>query len=320
MDMKTYRYNRVSFFAPEKKRLRIVIAIIIAFVLLCVATISITKDNFTIAVRQITVKHQQIPEDFNGYRILQISDINGQYFGNYQERLLNAIDSLKGEYDIVIMTGDYISDPETEDYRPVLDVLEYFKGKTPVYYCLGERDYAWETSDPETSFISFNPSEKNALMTEMEKQGAIFVYPIQEITKGDSRIFLTGTRYYEAAFTQTDFDMDNDFSICVTHVPITYNVSNRIAENNSVRLQEVDYDFSLSGHTLGGIVRLPVLGAVYSAADGLFPQEDNTYGLHTDDAGRINYISSGLGVTERMPFRVMNTPEICVFTLECNQK
>lgn len=314
--MKTYKYNRVSFFAPEKKRLRIIIAVILAFVLFCVATIGITKDNFSIAVRNITIQHQQIPADFDGYRILQISDINGQYFGNYQKRLLDTIDLLEGQYDIVIMTGDYITDPETEDYRPVLDVLEYFKGKTTVYYCLGERDYAWETTDPDTTFIAFNPAEKNKLMEEMEKQSAVFVYPIQEITKGESRIFLTGPKYYEAAFTQTSFDMDNDFSICVTHAPITYSVSNRIAENNSVRIQEVDYDFSMSGHTLGGIVRLPVLGAVYSSADGLFPQEDNTYGLHTDDAGRINYISSGLGSTDKIPFRVMNTPEICIFTLQ----
>lgn len=320
MDMKTYKYNRVSFFAPERKNLRITIAVILAALLLCTAVISITKDNFTIAVRQITVKHNQVPEEFEGYRILQISDINGQYFGNYQQRLLKAIDSLEGQYDIVVMTGDYVTDPDTDDYRPVLDVLDHFKDKTPVYYCLGERDYAWETDDPDTTFIAFNPVEKNALMEEMEKHGAIFIYPIQEITKGDSRIFLTGPRYYDAAFTQTSFDMDSDFSICVTHAPITYNVSNRIAENNSVRLQEVDYDFSMSGHTLGGLVRLPVLGAVYSSQEGLFPQEDNTYGLHTDEAGRINYISSGLGATEKMPFRVMNTPEICVFTLETNQK
>lgn len=316
MDLKTYKYNRVSFFAPERKKFRIILLTVFAFVLVCITTISITKDNFSVAVREVTIEHKQIPDEFDGYRILQISDINGQYYGNYQERLINAIESIEDDYDIVIMTGDYVSHPETDDFRPVLDVLEYFKDKVPVYYCLGERDYAWETDDIDSTFLAFNPIEKNALMEEMEKMGAVFVYPIQEIERNGSKMYITGPKYYEAAFTETDFDMDEHFSICVTHVPITYDVSGRIAEKNSVRLQEVDYDFSLSGHTLGGIIRLPVLGAVYTTQEGLFPQENNTYGLHTDDAGRINYISSGLGVTDKVPFRVMNTPEICVFTLK----
>lgn len=316
MSLKTYKYNRVSFFAPERKKLRITIVVIILLVIAFICLVDIIKDNFTIETREITVTHEQIPQEFDGYRILQISDINGQYFGTYQSRLINAIEALDGNYDIVILTGDYISNPDSDDYRPVLDILEVFKDKTPVYYCLGERDYTYQTDDVGTSFISFNPVEKNQLMLEMEKMDAVFIYPIQEILRGESKIYLTGTRYYEAAFSQTNFDMDKDFSICVTHAPIRYNVSNRIAENNSVRLQEVDFDMCISGHTMGGIIRLPVLGAVYSQEDGLFPQEETTYGLHTDDAGRITNITSGLGCTDSLPFRVLNSPEICVYTLK----
>ncbi len=316
MSFKTYQYNRVSFFAPERKKLRIALFVMILVVIAFICLVDIIKDNFTIETREITITHEQIPQEFDGYRILQISDINGQYFGTYQERLIQTIEALDGNYDIVILTGDYISEAGTDDYRPILDILEIFKDKTPVYYCLGERDYAYDTNDIEASFISFNPAEKNQLMLEMEKLDAVFIYPIQEILRGESKIYLTGTRYYEAAFSQTSFDMDRDFSICVTHVPISYNVSNRIAENNSVRLQEVDFDMCISGHTMGGIIRLPILGAVYSAEDGLFPQEKTTYGLHKDNAGRITYITSGLGCTDSLPFRVLNTPEICVYTLK----
>ena len=316
MSLKTYKYNRVSFFAPERKKLRVTLFVILLFVLVFAILIDIIKDNFTIATREITITHEQIPQEFDGYRILQISDINGQYFGTYQERLIKAIEALDGNYDIVILTGDYIAHSDSDDYRPILDILEIFKDKVPVYYCLGERDYDYQTEDVGSSFIAFNPAEKNQLMLEMEKMDAVFIYPIQEILRGESKIYLTGPHYYEAAFSQTNFDMDKDFSICVTHAPITYSVSSRIAENNAVRLQEVDFDFCLSGHTMGGIIRLPILGAAYSAESGLFPQEKTTYGLHVDDAGRITYITSGLGCTESLPFRVLNTPEICVFTLK----
>ncbi len=315
MNWKTYRYNRVPFFAPERKKFRITILVVLLILIAFFCLIDIVKDNFTIETKEVSISHPQIPEEFDGFRILHISDINGQYFGTYQERLIQTIKALNNEYDLVILTGDYLTDPQTEDYRPVLDILEVWKDQKPVYYCLGERDYQYETEDAGTTFISFNPAEKNSLMLEMEKLGAVFIYPIQEIQRGDSKIFLTGTRYYETAFSDTTFDMDRDFSICVTHAPIGYNVSSRIAENNSVKLQEVDFDFCISGHTMGGIIRLPLLGAVYSAEDGLFPQEETTYGLHTDAAGRITYITSGLGCTKELPFRVLNTPEICVYTL-----
>lgn len=310
---KIRKYNKVSFFAPEKKRLRVMLLIIFLIVLLITGLLSIVKDNLTIAVREIDIGHPQIPSEFDNYRILQISDINGAYFGVYQEKLLRKISALS--YDIVIMTGDYLSDPNTDDYRPVLDLLEFFRDKgIPVYYVLGERDYSY-ASDSTEDFISFNPTEKNDLMQEMEKYGACFVYPIQEILRGESKIFLTGTKFYENAFANTTFDMDRDFSICVTHVPIKYNVTSRLTEVNAVKMREVDYDLSISGHTLGGIIRLPILGAAYSSDSGLFPQEKNTYGLHQDAAGRLNYITSGLGTTETLPFRVMNTPEITVLTL-----
>lgn len=311
---KIRKYNKISFFRTGEKKMRIVIFLVFFLVVLIAGMLFIVKENLSIAVRGIELRHEQIPQDFDGYTILQISDINGAYFDINQEKLIRKIDGLS--YDIVILTGDYLSGPDTDDYRPVLDLLDYFEEQgTSVYYVLGERDYDYDSDNIEEDFIAFNPLKKNDLMEEMEKTGAEFVYPIQEITRGESKIYLTGTKYYEAAFAKTDFDMDRDFSICVTHAPVTYNVTSRLTEMNAVKIREVDYDLSISGHTLGGIVRLPILGAVYSGDSGFFPQEENTYGLHRDSTGRLNYITSGLGTTDKMPFRVMNMPEISLLTL-----
>ena len=293
---------------------------VILFIAIVLSIVGIVSDNYKVAVRREEIYHKQLPYAFDGFTILQISDINGQYQGNYQSRLLDAIDSAEGEYDIVILTGDYISNPESDDFRPVMDVLEHLPENIPVFYCLGERDYAAEVKDIETSFRCYNPTEKNELMREMEKAGANFIYPLRKITRRGSSIFLTGTAYNDDVFSDMDFDMDRDFSICVTHCPITYNVSSRLVANNAVRLTEVDYDVCLSGHTMGGIIRLPLLGAVYTASGGPFPQEDITYGLHTDDAGRVTYITSGLGCTENVTFRVLNTPEIALLTLRKSEK
>lgn len=315
MNLKQFEYNHVSFFAPERKKFRLILLAVILAVIIVAVVAGIIKDNYSVKVKEITVYHEQIPEEFEGYRILQISDINGEYFGDYQKRLKRALDNIKTPYDIVILTGDYLHDSEDEDFGPVLDIIDYFDDNTQVYYVLGERDYEYETNDVNDTFISFNPAEKNKLMQQMEAHDAVFAYPIQEILRGESKIYLTGTRFYDSAFAKTTFDMDRDFSICVTHVPITYDVNKKLEENNTIKLQYVDFDFNIAGHTLGGVIRLPVLGALYSPLDGFFPQEEITYGLHTDNSGRIRNITSGLGVTSAMPFRVSNIPEVCIYTL-----
>lgn len=84
----------------------------------------------------------------------------------------------------------------------------------------------------------------------------------------------------------------------------------RLKEVNAQRLTEVDYDLSISGHTHGGQVRLPLLGAVYVEGKGLFPQEEDSAGLHSDGQGRYNYISTGLGASGFPGFRFCN-PAFC---------
>ena len=86
-----------------------------------------------------------------------------------------------------------------------------------------------------------------------------------------------------------------------------------MAEVNKSRLHEVDYDLSISGHTHGGEICLPLLGAVYVEGKGVFPQEEDTAGLHSDGQGRYNYISPGLGAEG---FRFYNTPTLSVLTLK----
>ena len=322
MTLKQLKYNHVSIMAPERKKFRVIFVLAVLSIALTLIVAGIIKDNYSVKVKEVSITHASVPEEFDGFRILHISDLNGQYFGDYQGRIKRALDNIKEPYDIVILTGDYLSSPKDEDFGPIIDILDYFDDNTQIYYCLGERDYAYETKDVDETFICFNPAEKNPLMEEMEAHDAVFVYPIQEILRGESKIYLTGTRYYDAAFSKTQFDMDRDFSICVSHVPVTYDVNKRLEDNNTIRLTYTDFDFNIAGHTLGGVMRFPILGALYSPIDGFFPQEEITYGMHIDSNGRIRNITSGLGVTEAMPFRVNNIPEMVVYTLhpETNQK
>ncbi len=294
--VKPERGTSIRLHSPAGGRLKLYILIPL-LVLILFFIIYIVVDNHKIAVRNIVIAHDDIPAAFDGFKILQISDFKGEEFGTDNQRLVDAVN--EQAYDIIILTGDFLSkDQDMADFKAVRELLISLNNlDAPVYYVKGEND-------------------DDRVDEAMASLGATYIYPIQEIKKGDARIFLTGIPYDEKKFDQYAFNTEKDFTICVTHEPINYNVDQRLETVNQNSFKEVDFDFSISGHTLGGKYRLPLLGSLYSDEYGLFPQESFAYGLHRSQ-GRYHYISSGLG--NDGGFRLFNTPEIVVFELKCTE-
>jgi len=314
--MKKEEKNRFKM-VPDKKKSYKWLIIPISFVLLLSLIVYTLYDNGRIVVDYVTVAQEQVPASFDGFRILQISDLHGKTFGTENKNLVSLIDSL--EYDMILLTGDYMSSPESGDYWDVIDLLtDIRKRDVPIFYILGESDYVPENVEKrgENWNMCINPKEKTKLMEHMEDLGAKFVYPIQKIEKNGEAIYFTGIAYKEDKFDALDFDVDKHFSICVTHKPIDYDVNARLKEVNAQRLTEVDYDLSISGHTHGGQFRLPLLGAIYIKGKGVFPQEKDSSGLHSDGQGRYNYISTGLGASGFLRFRFCNPPSVSIITLK----
>lgn len=314
------RSTKDSFFVEEKKKRPILPLIIVGAILTILIIFAIVGLRYgaKIVVSRAQVKSDQLPASFDGYKILQVSDLHGTEFGDRQSKLKKLIATL--DYDMVIFTGDYTGD--TEDIRFfIMDLVACIERDVPMYYVLGDCDYTppvvSKSSDKWKMCII--PPDKIPVMTAFEECGVEFVYPAQKITndEGDS-IYLTGISYDKELMNRMDFDQETDFSICVTHKPINYNVTRHLKDVNKRMITEFDYDLCLSGHTLGGQYRLPILGALYSEDEGLFPQENSLKGLSTDDAGRYNFICGGLGVESG--FRFFSHPEISVIELKHVEK
>jgi predicted MPP superfamily phosphohydrolase len=71
-------------------------------------------------------------------------------------------------------------------------------------------------------------------------------------------------------------------------------------------------DLILSGHTHGGQIRIPWLGALYAPTQGMFPKYDK--GLFQVDETTKLYICSGLG-TSRIPVRFLNRAQATLVKL-----
>lgn len=297
---------------PAKKRWWILVVIALVLLIAGLTTYLIIRDNQQIRVTEVVVNDSRVPGEFDGFRILQLSDFNGSSFGPENHRLTEIV--ARQEFDIVLLTGDFIDaagDPES--FAPLVPLLELLRElEKPVYYVLGENDI----DPPDDAKSGWNRCIENVgdsqVAARLEEYGAVCVYPLTVIERGDTRIFLTGLKYYEKLFDSYGFDSDKDFSICVTHAPVDYDVDKRLAEVNRYSFREVDFDLSISGHTLGGQYRLPLLKTVYLEGRGLFPQEEFAYGLHQIQ-GRYSFITAGLGV--KSGFRLCDRPEVAIIEL-----
>ena len=87
------------------------------------------------------------------------------------------------------------------------------------------------------------------------------------------------------------------FRICINHVPMAF----------VDYMQDAPFDLALAGHTHGGLIRLPVLGRLYTAEEGLFPEYAG--GMYQLDSGAPLIVGCGLGDSNRIP-RVYNPPEL----------
>ena len=300
-----------GLFVPPVKRRFVWLCFLIPILLITSFVIYIFRDNQKIITHYVDFEHEQIPKSFDGFKILQITDLHGRNFGNMQRKLIDHINSL--DYDIIIMTGDYLKNHDSDYHYVILDIIDNLEKDRPIYYILGDCDYRPDNlEDLEDDWnMVIVPKEKTPLMEEFDKREMIFVYPIQRIDRGQDFIFLTGIKYYEKAFDLLDFDSDKHFSITLTHKPIDYNVEARIKDVNRTSLYEVDFDANIAGHTIGGHVRLPILGPLYVKGQGFLPENKYTYGLSKDSCGRLKFISSGLG-----GFRALNNPEVAIITLK----
>lgn len=263
--------------------------LLISFIVLVVLLVFVLVQNNWLEVSQYAYKSAEVPQEFVGYRIVQISDLHNATFGTENERLLNKIREL--EPDMVVLTGDLVDSSRT-NIEVALAFAEKVAADYPTYYVTGNHEIWLEESD------------RVALLEGLESVGVIcLMNEVVEIERDGSRITLIGLNDESLngfALPQLLADRSFDeFQILLAHEP-------QYIESYS----KCGVDLVLSGHAHGGQVRVPFIGAgLVAPGQGLFPKY--TEGVHVvNDTTMI--ISRGLG-NSVVPVRVFNRPEIvCV--------
>ncbi|QFJ56045.1 metallophosphoesterase [Pseudobutyrivibrio xylanivorans] len=260
----------------SKKRIILKCLLIIFGLLMCgfIAPLKLTKYDF---------RYENLPDEFDGYRIFQISDFHCKSFGKDEEPLIKMVK--KANPDIIVLTGDIVDEVHTTKNAEAL--LKGITDLAPVYYVTGNHEYV--SGAPYDEFI------------ELCNQYGVKVLHDEtvEIKKGNSKILLTGVDYtYNSVAHMKDvvgYANQNYFNVLLYHDSSKFNY-----------ISEYGYDLVLCGHGHGGLVRLPYFGGVFGTDGHLFPKYD--YGVFKEKNSTM-VSSSGLG-NARIPR--WNNPRECV--------
>lgn len=122
-------------FLKDKK---MIIGLGIALVIFAIALFCIWQNN-AIVITQINYTNTKIPQAFEGYTVVQISDLHNKAFGNNQEHLLKKIKDVSPH--IIVITGDLI-DRRKYDLDMAMVFINGAMEIAPVYYVSGNHE-AW---------------------------------------------------------------------------------------------------------------------------------------------------------------------------------
>ena len=261
-------------------KLAVTLSIVIVIILFC------NFQNKHLETTHYTYEAEQLGEEFDGYRIVQISDLHNAKFGKNNQKLVDRIREC--EPDMIVLTGDLVDSNHTNVDRAVQFVDEIVK-ICPVYYVTGNHEYWLEAS------------EYDELMSGLTGAGAVILDDqVVEVSRGDAKFRLVGLgdRSLSDGTLGTLLNDEREFTVVLAHEP-----------QYLARYAGTGVDLVLSGHAHGGQFRLPFVGGIVAPDQGFLPEY--TAGEYYMN-GTEMIVSRGLG-NSVIPVRLFNYPEIvCV--------
>lgn len=285
----------------KKKKLSVVLLTFVTFI--TVLVLWILWGNTALELNTYTVKTDKIPEDFNAFRIAQVSDLHNTEIGEGNKKLLSLIEEAKP--DIIAITGDLIDSRKT-DIDLAVDFAEKAAKIAPCYYVTGNHE-------------ARTPAVCSELKSRLEEKGIVILDNKKlSLKRGDSSISLVGLAdpSYDAYLMYTDEEtaagsrlqelmLERDgYTVLLSHRPELFGL-----------YSESGADLTLSGHSHGGQIRLPFIGGVLAPNQGFFPEYDG--GFYTDGATDM-IVSRGIG-NSIFPLRVNNRPELVIAELQAEK-
>ena len=292
-----------------KKRIRILTStgIVLAIALFIGFWWGALVNRFSIDCTRQEIRVKNLPHSFDGYRIVQFSDLHSGTYGSDTTFVSNLVNSLNAcRPDIIVFTGDIVN-RSAEEIKPFIQTLGRLNAPDGVYAILGNHDYGdyidWDSpvakaANMDSLYAAYRRMNIRLLRNETRwiRHGSDSIALIGVENIGDPPFPVYGS------LTKAYPDIsDANTKILLTHNPAHWVDS--IAGHHRANIA-----LTLSGHTHA--MQISIAGVSPAAL-----RYKTWGGLYTDNDGeRPLYVNIGAG-TVGMPMRLGATPEITVFTL-----
>lgn len=268
-----------------------------------------------LVVKKCTCKSLLLPKSFEGYKVLQISDLHVGTFletPHFVEKIVEKVNSLHP--DVIVFTGDLVNIKATEAV-PFVKILKKLNAPDGIYSVMGNHDYCEYGIPADKSFNKFtrqrwalrnqhamkflqrqmgwrllmNENVKITRQNEHGKEESIHIIGVENISKPPFKDYGNMDKAMEGMKIGT-------FKILLTHDPSHW--------RRGV-LGKTDIALTLSGHTHAAQLKL----GNFSPAKWMYHEWGGKY---VEDGSTL-HVSLGVGGT--MPFRLGAWPEINEITL-----
>ena len=269
----------------------------------------IWKGRYRYRVISHTLEFEDLPDEFDGFTIAQISDIHSGSFDNqekveYGVQMVNELGA-----DAIMFTGDMVNNIATEA-EPWIDTFKKLSGKNGVFSILGNHDYGDYWRFPSAQAKVDNLNRLKEIHAEMGMD--LLLNESRYFERGNERLYLAGVEnwglppfpQYGDLQTALNGIPEDAFTILLSHDPSHFDAE--------VKQHSKKVHLTLSGHTHGMQFGIEIPGWIkWSPVKFKYPK---WAGLYPEPDGQVLHVNRGFGFLA-FPGRVGMWPEITHITL-----
>lgn len=258
---------------------------------------------YALKVREASYASPDLPAAFDGYRIVQVSDLHVGTFASHPEAVRRVVEAVNAQHpDLIVFTGDLVN-YHAEELIPFGSELARLRARDGVVSILGNHDYMSYHDWPSEAARQANLAQLVRRQRNMGWQ--LLLNDNVVVRRGADSIAIVGVENdglppfpQRGDLTQAQRGVEQaGFKVLLSHDPTHW---------RRCVLSTTDIDLTLSGHTHG--MQLKIGG--FSPASWFYDEWGGFY----YDGGRALHVSLGAGEV-LMPFRLGAWPEVNVITL-----
>lgn len=283
-----------------------IIILSVVFVLILILVLYQSRHHYKI--HKTTISFSDLPEEFDGFTITQLSDIHSGSFTNAKgvQKGVNLVNAQKS--DVIIFTGDLVNNSASE-MEPWVDTFAQMNAQYGMFSILGNHDYGDYTTWESPAAKAQNMVRLKEIHHEMGFR--LLLNESISIQKNDASIGLIGVENWGKGNFHRYGDLNKAIEN-VLHEPFKILMSHDPSHWDAV---VADYQplvhLTLSGHTHGMQFGFEFMGIKWSPSKYIYERWAGLY----ESYGRYLYVNRGFGFLG-LKGRLGVWAEISVITLK----